>query len=456
MAKSGKGSKKDAPPAPERPAPSASKATTEARETEKKRFWAEVVTAAREGTANHATEELQSHRKKAQINFSYNLRLVLVGILIFALLNRLETLAAAVGFLWDLLTPLLLGGMLALILNVPMRAFERLLDFLRRKLKIKKENPAARSVVSLALTFLSVALLLYLIVSAIVPQTAASVKSIFSAVQGKIPELLEWLKAEGFDTKPVEEFVKTTDLSSLLEKVTENVVNLLDTVVSGASSVINGTVTAAVALIFAVYILANRLKLCVQSKKMLYAYVKKPTADRICRVASLCQMCFSNFISGQCLEAIILGVMFFVVMTIFRFPYAIVIGTLIAVTAIIPYIGAFLGCVIGMLLISIEDPIRALLFLGMFLILQQIEGNFIYPKVVGGSVGLPAIWTFCAVIIGGALFGVAGMLLFIPLTAVVYTLLRESVYQRLSENGVTVTSEAVVVESKKEADDESL
>lgn len=417
--------------------------------SEVKRFWSETVKAVREADENQATEEIQIHRKKAEINFSYNLRLIIVGILIFVLLNQIEAVAAVVGVALDLLTPLLLGGMIALILNVPMRAFERLLGFLHRKLKLKRENPQAQSIVSLVLTFVSVVLLLYFVVNAIVPQVVQSVKSIYSTVQARIPDLIKWLRSEGFDTKPIEEFIKTTDISSLIGKVTENVVNLLSTVVSGASSVISGTVTSVSALIFAVYILSNRRKLCVQTKKMLYAYVKKPTGDRICDVASLCQKCFSNFISGQCLEAVILGVMFFITMTIFRFPYAIVISTLIAVTAIIPYIGAFLGCAVGMLLIAMEDPLKALLFLVMFLVLQQVEGNFIYPKVVGGSVGLPAIWTFSAVIIGGALFGVVGMVLFIPLAAVLYTLLRESVYKRLEKRHVSVSPDATVQETEK-------
>lgn len=150
---------------------------------------------------------------------------------------------------------------------------------------------------------------------------------------------------------------------------------------------------------------------------------------------------FSNFISGQCLEAVILGTMFFISMNIFGFPYPLAISSLIAATAIIPYIGAFLGCFFGMLLMIIDDPIKALWFLLMFLIIQQIENNFIYPRVVGGSVGLPAIWTFTAVIIGGGVCGIVGMILFIPLFSVLYTLLRGNVHSRLDARGIVIESE---------------
>ena len=175
----------------------------------------------------------------------------------------------------------------------------------------------------------------------------------------------------------------------------------MSSIISGASSIISGVFTALTSVIFAAYILSNKRKLLRQVKEMTYAYIKPKTADKICEICSLSVKTFSNFISGQCLEAVILGTMFFISMNIFGFPYPLAISSLIAATAIIPYIGAFLGCFFGMLLMIIDDPIKALWFLLMFLIIQQIENNFIYPRVVGGSVGLPAIWTFTAVIIGG-------------------------------------------------------
>ena len=148
-------------------------------------------------------------------------------------------------------------------------------------------------------------------------------------------------------------------------------------------------------------------------------------------VCSLTSKTFSSFLAGQCVEALILGTMFFVVMSIINMPYALLVGVLIAFTALIPIFGAFIGCFVGAFLILMVDPLQALIFVIMFLVLQQIEGNFIYPKVVGSSVGLPSIWVLAAVTIGGSLMGVVGMLIFIPIVSVIYTLFRSSVYKRL-------------------------
>ena len=160
------------------------------------------------------------------------------------------------------------------------------------------------------------------------------------------------------------------------------------------------------------------------------AYLPEEINTKIQYVLKLLHKNFSSFISSQCLEAVILGTLFVIAMTIFGFPYAVLIGTLIAVTALVPIVGAFIGCAVGAFLILVEDPILAIGFVIMFLVIQQLEGNLIYPKVVGNSVGLPAIWVLVAVSVGGSLFGVVGMLIFIPITSTLYTLLREDVNER--------------------------
>ena len=154
------------------------------------------------------------------------------------------------------------------------------------------------------------------------------------------------------------------------------------------------------------------------------------------KVASLSYKTFSNFVTGQCLEAVILGTMFFVVMSILKFPYAMLVGVVIACTALIPIFGAFIGCVVGAFLILVVNPMRAVAFVILFLILQQIEGNLIYPHVVGNSVGLPSIWVLMAVTVGGNLMGVVGMLVFIPLTSIIYALFRQTVHRRLKERKI--------------------
>ena len=190
-------------------------------------------------------------------------------------------------------------------------------------------------------------------------------------------------------------------------------------------------------------ILSYKNELLSQVRRLLYAYVGRKYADKVSEVASLTNQTFSSFISGQCVEAVILGVMFFLVMSILRLPYSLVISVFIAFMALIPYVGAFLGCVVGMLLIVIVSPMQALVFLITFLVLQQLEGQLIYPKVVGSSVGLPAIWILVSVFVGGKLFGIVGMLFFIPLTSVVYSLLRLNVNHRLEKRGISITTDGV-------------
>ena len=190
-------------------------------------------------------------------------------------------------------------------------------------------------------------------------------------------------------------------------------------------------VTFFIALVFACYVLLQKEKLSVQVKKLMTAFMPEDWKNIVLAFASVTHKTFSNFLAGQCLEAVILGIMFFIVMTIMGMPYALLISVLIAFTALIPMVGAFIGCGVGVFLIFMVNPTKALIFVIVFLVLQQIEGNFIYPYVVGNSVGLPSIWVLVAVSVGGSLMGLVGMLIFIPLVSVIYTLLKGIVNRRL-------------------------
>ena len=206
--------------------------------------------------------------------------------------------------------------------------------------------------------------------------------------------------------------------------------NMLSSTFTVASGIVSGTVNGFIALVFSVYILAQKEKLGEQFKRVLRAYTSQRINDGVLHVCTLLYRNFSNFIIGQCTEAVILGLMFIVSMTIFRFDYAVMIGVLIAFTALIPIVGAFLGCFVGAFVMLVDDPVKAIWFVVLFIVLQQIEGNLIYPHVVGNSVGLPSIWVLAAVTIGGSLMGIFGMLVFIPLLSTVYMLLRENVNRR--------------------------
>ena len=209
-----------------------------------------------------------------------------------------------------------------------------------------------------------------------------------------------------------------------------------------AKNIVSGVTTFVIAFVFACYILLQKERLNIQIRKVMYAYLKNEYVEKILDVCSLTYKTFSSFLTGQCVEAVILGAMFVVTMTVFRLPYALLVGVLIAFTALIPIFGAFIGCVVGAFLILMVAPMKAVIFVIMFLVLQQIEGNLIYPRVVGGSVGLPSIWVLAAVSIGGSLMGVVGMLVFIPIVSVIYTLLRNDVYGQLAKKGLRIDQES--------------
>ena len=214
--------------------------------------------------------------------------------------------------------------------------------------------------------------------------------------------------------------------------------NMLNSTIGIVSTIFSTTLNLIIGFIFAIYVLLQKEKLGKQGTKILFAIMPTKIAENILGVLKLSYKVFTSFVTGQCLEACILGVIFFVVLSIFRMPYALLIGVLIAFTALIPIVGAFIGCFISAFLILMVSPIKALVFIILFLVIQQIEGNLIYPNVVGNSVGLPSIWVLVAVTLGGNLFGVAGMLLFIPLSSVCYTLFKEWVNKMLSKKNIDI------------------
>jgi len=236
-------------------------------------------------------------------------------------------------------------------------------------------------------------------------------------------EIAKWISEINFKWDEI--------LSQGLDFLKNGASSVLGSTFEAAKSIISGVTTFFIAFVFSCYILVQKEKLGEQVKKLMCAFMPEDWRNILLALGTVVNKSFTNFFTGQCLEAVILGLMFLVAMTIFRLPYALLISVLIAFTALIPIFGAFIGCAVGALLIFMVSPAKALIFIIMFLVLQQLEGNFIYPHVVGNSVGLPSIWVLVAVSIGGSLMGLAGMLIFIPLTAVVYTMLRGIVNRRL-------------------------
>lgn len=335
---------------------------------------------------------------------------------------------AGVGF--HMLFPFILGAAIAFILNVPMR-------FIERHLRIRKAN--LKRVCSLILTIIGVAGILMLVCFVVTPQLLET----FRILQGSIPVFFAgaqaWLEQIFASDPEVLAVIQTIqiDWQSLFSQVMGFLKNGAGSVLSGtisaAVSIVSGVTSFGIGVIFAVYILLQKENLGRQMRKLILAFFPDAAAKKIFQVAALTERTFSSFLTGQCLEAVILGVMFFVTLLALRLPFALLIGVLIAVTALIPIFGAFIGLALGAFFMLVTDPMDALVFTVTFFILQQIEGNLIYPHVVGGSVGLPSIWVLVAVTIGGNAFGIVGMLVFIPLCSVVYTLLREEVNGRLEK-----------------------
>ena len=339
------------------------------------------------------------------------------------------------GFL-DMMFPFLLGSGLAFILNVPMRGVESMLhDDIKR--------PGARRVASIVLTFTVFIFVITIVFLLLIPQIGAtidslipqmlefveSVESMVNSFLADNPELMAWI----YDNTGMQGI----DWGNLAQQALGVIGDSLSTIFAGAMSAI-GSITSAVydlvvAVVFALYCLAKKETLARQGRKLLYAFLPEAWADWIVRVLRLTNETFSHFLSGQCLEVCILGSMFALSMWIFGMPYIPLVSVLVAVTAFIPVVGAFVGCILGAFFILVDDFFLAIGFVVMFLILQQIENNLIYPRVVGHSIGMPGMWVLFAVIIGGEIFGVAGMFLMIPLTSVVYTLLGETTNARLND-----------------------
>jgi len=368
-------------------------------------------------------------------NMKKILGIITFTVLLCAVLLNLQSVMKYVNLVWDMLFPFVLGAAIAFILNIPMSFIERKLFTERGNSKLTKiARPA-----SLVLALLCVCAVITVVFSVVIPELANTIESVSATMIDFMPKAEKFLIEYFGENTYIIDFLDSFELStsqiinSVKDFAFDGASNILSYTMSATKMVVNGVVTFFIAIIFSCYILMQKENLGRQLGKIMNAVFHKKVVDKINEVATLSAGTFSKFITGQCLEAIILGTMFFVTMLIFRFPYALLVGVLIAFTALIPIVGAFIGCFVGAFLILMINPMQALAFIIVFLVLQQIEGNFIYPYVVGNSVGLPAIWVLFAVTVGGNLMGISGMLIFIPFLSVVYTLFRSWVNKRLKE-----------------------
>ena len=329
------------------------------------------------------------------------------------------------------LSPLLLGLVIAYVLNILMSWYER--HYFPKQQK-KPWIQKSRTAVCLLAAIITLIAIVALIVGLVVPELVSCVKLLLSEVEPALEKLLESKWVAQLVPADILQKLDAIDWSDVIDKGIKMVASGLSSAASAlfstVSSVISSVVNIFLSIIFAVYLLIDRDRLKGQGRRLLDCYLPRRFNQSVTHVLQVTNDCFHRFIVGQCLEAVILGGLCIAGMTVFGFPYAMMIGTLIGFTALIPIAGAYIGAAVGAVMILTVSPVKALLFLVFIIVLQQLEGNLIYPKVVGNSIGLPALWVLAAITVGGSLMGITGMLLGVPIAAALYRLLKENVTYR--------------------------
>lgn len=353
-----------------------------------------------------------------------NLFVTMVGISWFVALIKLPSVLAFAGRLVALMLPVIAGGILALFVSVPANGVERRL---RRIWGKAKRQPSDRKIqsVSLLIVITGILLVFLLVLTLLIPEIIRSSQSVYEQVKAAIPGWFAYLNRRESDALWLEEILSDLDLEKLMQSFSNGVDVFFSNVINALSFTVNMIGTAAFAVIIGIYMLLEKERLGRHARKLAYAYLKPAWEENVLRFCTVFRQAFANFLSSQCCEAVILGILMFAAFALFRLPYGSLVGMLTAVCAVIPYIGALISCVISVFLTLLVAPSAAVRCLVVYLVVQFLENQFIYPRVVGGSVGLPPLYTLVAALVGGKLFGIMGILFFIPLTAVVIELVKE-------------------------------
>lgn len=362
--------------------------------------------------------------------------LIAFAIILMWSLDNIEALWNIVLGILAVASPFIIGISIAFIMNVPMRFFEKKLF---KKLPVKLRRP-----ISYIITLLLFIFIIFITLFMVIPEFYNSIQEIANGIPQVWENLVNWIdNARITENQYVNNLVERISISwEEIEKqgisfVSSRASQWLQSTFAVATSLVGTITSVVIGFVFSIYILFQKEKLISQVRRISLALFSMKTHNKLIYLANLTNKAFSNFLSGQLLEAIILGSMFFIAMKIFKFPFAIVISILVGITSFVPIVGAFIGAAIGTLFILVEDLQMAFWFVIMFLIIQQIEGNLIYPNVAGKTVGLPAMWVLVAVTLGGSLFGVMGIILFVPLGTILYTLIKVFVENRLEEKNIS-------------------
>ncbi|MBE6762798.1 MAG: AI-2E family transporter [Ruminococcaceae bacterium] len=360
------------------------------------------------------------------------LGIISAGILIYLGVQNIDTVAVAIAWLFNLFSPILLGIAFALIVNVPMR-------FIETRLYPKTQKPIAvkiRRPIAIVLAYLFIAAILACVFGLVIPALVNAVRILADGAANVVKDFSA-MSAEDLENHPIAKFVLNIDwqkpLQSILTFFETRGSSIMNVALSTVKEVFGGVINIFVAIIFSVYVLFHKSTLKRQTRRLIDVWLPKKVGEAIVHTASVAGEVFRNFVAGQTLESVILGVLCIIGMLILQLPYAPMIGALISVTALIPIAGPIIGTAIGAFMIVIVSPIKAVIFVVFMLVLQQLEGNLIYPKVMGSTVNLPAMWVLAAVTIGGGLAGAVGMLLGVPVVSTLYILLQEATGKREKE-----------------------
>ena len=359
--------------------------------------------------------------------------LIIFAIITYFAINNLHQVFNILKTTFVVFLPFIMGGIIAFILNIPMTKIEKLINK-----KIKKESKRTKSIIraisiilSLAIFLLIVGLVSFMLIPELIESIESLISNLPNLVNSTEKHILNLLESHPEVQVEIKNIFNDINTSKILS-------NILNYIVSGSlnfiSNIISSIITLFMSLVFAIYMLSQKEYLINGFKKVMNAYLKKEKVEKLTNILKLSNKTFSKFISGQCLDAAILGTMLFLILSLFKFPYALIISVLTSITALIPIFGAFIAMIIGTILICINNPFDAFLFILLFLIVQQIEEYFVYPKVVGSSVGLLSLWTLLAITVGGKLFGIPGMIIGLPLASILYSLFRNNVNKRLERN----------------------
>lgn len=362
------------------------------------------------------------------------IKLILFTVIIIFAFIYIKTIGSFLAYLINIFMPFIIGIFIAFILNV-------LLNFVENKLFKKLNNKNYKTwsklkrPVSVIITFIIIITIIVFILGLLIPQLQNTVSLFTKNFDTYKEQTIEILNNFGINSESINNY--STSINNLKNEITSYINNnrneIMQITIGVASSFLGSITSIIIGIVFAIYILLKKEDLSRQFKKILKAYLPEKYERRIEEIANLSNITFGNFISGQCLEALIIGLLCFIGMLILQIPYASTISVLVGFTALIPVFGAFIGTFIGAFLIFMVEPFKALIFIIFIIILQQLEGNIIYPKVVGKSVGLPSIWVMVAVTIGASIYGVLGMILSVPLCSILYSIIKTDVNLKIEE-----------------------